>query len=169
MARKGRPVEKRELPPPLPPEKRTVGQLVAESIRLYGRNFWRTLALGLGPAALALAGSFVDRSQQILLTTAGGAVVLGACYVAACAIVAGARPDGQTLLRAWATAVVVWIPVPFLAILFVIPAIAWLALVGLAVPAAVIERLRVREAIRRGIQLARTDYRHTLGSLAALT
>ena len=37
----------RELPPPLPPERRTVGQLVAESIRLYGLSFWKALALGV--------------------------------------------------------------------------------------------------------------------------
>ena len=35
------------LPPPLPPEDRTVGQLVAETIRLYGRRFWASLPLGL--------------------------------------------------------------------------------------------------------------------------
>ena len=29
---------KQELPPPLPPERRTVGQIVAESIRLYGQS-----------------------------------------------------------------------------------------------------------------------------------
>ena len=28
------------LPPPLPPETRTVGQLVAETLKLYGRHFW---------------------------------------------------------------------------------------------------------------------------------
>src|SRR2546423_1896135 len=47
MARKGRaPRTLGKLPPPLPPETRTVGQLVAESIRLYGRRFWQTLARG---------------------------------------------------------------------------------------------------------------------------
>ena len=41
-----------ELPPPLPPERRTVGQLVAESIRAYQHSFWRCLPLGL-PLAVA--------------------------------------------------------------------------------------------------------------------
>ena len=40
-----------ELPPPLPPAERTVGQLVAETIRAYGDNFWRALPLGI-PLAL---------------------------------------------------------------------------------------------------------------------
>ena len=43
--------ERRPLPPPLPPERRTVGQLVAESIRFYGSRFWAVLPLGI-PRAL---------------------------------------------------------------------------------------------------------------------
>ena len=42
----------RELPHPLPPEERTVVQLVAETIRAYGAQFWRALPLGL-PVAVA--------------------------------------------------------------------------------------------------------------------
>ena len=40
-----------ELPAPLPPAERTVGQLIAETIRAYGHHFWRALPLGL-PLAL---------------------------------------------------------------------------------------------------------------------
>src|SRR5919202_525092 len=40
------------LPPPLPPETRTVGQLVAETIRLYAQRFWLCLPLGVSVAAL---------------------------------------------------------------------------------------------------------------------
>ena len=39
------------LPPPLPPATRTVGQLVAETIKLYGANWQAALLIGL-PAAL---------------------------------------------------------------------------------------------------------------------
>ena len=35
------------LPVALPPAERTVGQVVAETIRFYGANFWRALPLGL--------------------------------------------------------------------------------------------------------------------------
>ena len=38
-------MSKKELPPPLPPETRTVGQLVAETLKLYGDNLWASLAL----------------------------------------------------------------------------------------------------------------------------
>jgi hypothetical protein len=46
--------------------------------------------------------------------------------------------------------------------------LAVFALTGLAVPAAVAERLGLWASIRRGIQLARADYIHALGSLATL-
>jgi hypothetical protein len=48
-----------------------------------------------------------------------------------------------------------------------LPALAWFALFGLAVPVAVVERLELREALRRALQLARADFVHALGSLAA--
>ena len=48
----GNAVPRRDLPPPLPPETRTVGQVVAETIRLYGNRFWPSLALGISPAVL---------------------------------------------------------------------------------------------------------------------
>ena len=51
-ARRGRP---QPLPPPLPPEERSVGQLVAETIRFYQHHFFQTLALGLSVAALTPA------------------------------------------------------------------------------------------------------------------
>jgi hypothetical protein len=51
---------------------------------------------------------------------------------------------------------------------FVLPAVAWLALVGLVVPVLVLERPGVAAAFRRAIQLARADYLHALGSLATL-
>ncbi len=34
------------------PETRTVGQLVADTIRLYGERFWRVLPLGLSVAVV---------------------------------------------------------------------------------------------------------------------
>ena len=36
-----------ELPAPLPPAERTIGQVIAETIRAYGANFWRALPLGV--------------------------------------------------------------------------------------------------------------------------
>jgi hypothetical protein len=50
----------------------------------------------------------------------------------------------------------------------VLPALAWLAFVGLVVPVIVIERVPLRAAFRRAIELSRADYVHALGSLATL-
>ena len=49
-----------QLPPPLPPETRTVGQLVAESLKLYAARFWPSLALGIGPAVVGVADAELD-------------------------------------------------------------------------------------------------------------
>ena len=43
-----------ELPPPAPPETRTAGQLVAETMRLYGRRFWGAVGLGVPPTLLGI-------------------------------------------------------------------------------------------------------------------
>ena len=71
-------------------------------------------------------------------------------------------------LRAIVVGSVVFVPAAFLALLFVLPAVAWLALVGLVVPVLVLERPGSGAAFRRAVQLARADYLHALGSLATL-
>src|SRR5436853_2149463 len=40
------------LPEPLPPERRSVGQLIAETISFYQRHFFQSLPLGISVAAL---------------------------------------------------------------------------------------------------------------------
>ena len=154
----------RDLPAPLPPAERTVGQLVAESIRAYGENFWRVLALGV---PLAVADQLSVRQSvgvQMLVFWATTPLFVGG-YLWACRVVLGARP---TLVSA-AVAVLVWLPFPALRAIFLnLPGVAWLAFVGLAVPAAMVERLRFGEALVRGRLLGTADYVHALGSLAAL-
>jgi hypothetical protein len=91
-----------------------------------------------------------------------------ASYVAASLIALGKSTDtrtwGRALLAGWA----VFFPVPALLLLFVLPAVAWLALVGLVVPVLLEERLGLRAGFRRAMELARADYIHALGSLATL-
>ena len=66
MARKAavRP-RQQPLPPPLPPERRTVGQLIAETVRFYGQHFFQTVPLGLSVAALTqLTVAFGHRQSK---------------------------------------------------------------------------------------------------------
>ena len=156
------------LPPPLPPETRTVGQLVAESIRLYGRRFWLALPLGLSVAALEQVLIEFDSAVRLLLLALGGGTILAASYAAASALAAGTRLTQRTALTAIAAGAVAFLPFPFLVLGFILPGLAWLAFVGLVVPVAVIERLGFRASFRRATKLARADFVHALGSLATL-
>ena len=67
-----------ELPPPLPPETRTVGQLVAESIRFYGEHFWPVLALGLPLVAVNQIPP--HHHQGLILLAAGTSSFFGIIY-----------------------------------------------------------------------------------------
>jgi hypothetical protein len=163
-ARRGR---SQELPAPLPPETRTVGQLVAETIRLYGQRFWRVLPLGVGIAALDETAFGHNLNVATLLLWAF-APLLTLSFVAAAAIVAEVRPTFRSAVAAFAVGLVVFAPFPILFRAFVLPALALFAFCGLAVPAAVIERLSPRAALRRGVQLGKADYVHALGSLCTL-
>ena len=153
----------RDLPPPLPPAERTVGQFVGETIRAYGDNFWRTLLLGL-PLAASTQVSLGHSSRTQMLVLLAFSPLIAVAFVRACTIVHGAQPT----LAAFACGLLVFAPVPILLRFYVLPGIAWLALFGLAVPAAMIERLGFRGALERGRRLALVDYPHALGSLSAL-
>lgn len=152
-----------ELPPPLPPERRTVGQLIAESIRFYGATFWRVLPLGL-PLALADQASVRQTLGVQMLIFWAATPLFVAAYLWACRLVL----DAAATRVASVVAVLVWLPFPALRSIYVLPAIAWFAFMGLSVPAAMKERLGFRDALTRGRQLGLADYAHALGSLAAL-
>jgi hypothetical protein len=166
MAR-GATAKRRPLPPPLPPEQRTVGQLVGEAIRAYGHNFWKALAIGIPVAVVnALVWSFQGAGQFV--SAAAGGLLLTLSYLLACSLVTGRSLRGRNALVAYVVGVLVFIPFPFLAAVFVLPGLGWLALFGLSVPAALAEGLGVRAALVRGQRLARVDFVHVLGGLATL-
>jgi hypothetical protein len=152
-----------ELPVALPPGERTVGQLVAETIRAYGASFWRALPLGVPFAAATQIGLGHSVNVQTVALVALAPLVALA-FVLACRLVLG----GRVTPTAYVVALLVFLPVPFLVQLYVLPALAWLALFGLGVPAAMAEGLGFRDALARGRQLAGADYVHALGSLCAL-
>jgi hypothetical protein len=91
-----------------------------------------------------------------------------ASYVGGVVIASGARLGPGSLGVALAVGYLIFLPVPFLYSAFILPAVAWLGVLGLAVPAAIVERRGLRESARRDLALARADYVHAIGSLATL-
>ena len=157
-----------ELPPPAPPETRTSGQLVAEALRLYGRRFWAALGLGAGPLIVVLTVTALSGKAGLVFLATGGALVLTVCYVLAVRLAADLSTDRSSIITAVGIGLLVFAPVPFLTASLVFPGLIWLAFFGLAVPVALIERGGFRQSIRRSVALARADFVHALGSLAAL-
>jgi hypothetical protein len=157
-----------DLPPPLPPAERTAVQLVAETIRLYGDNFWRALPTGV-PLAIAyelIVGHTIDVQIAVFCALAP---LFSAAFTFASMLVLGLRdlPRGRILFAA-GVGVLVWLPAPLGLRAYILPTLAWLALFGLAVPVAVGERLGLRPTLARARRLATADYVHALGSLCTL-
>jgi hypothetical protein len=167
VARPRYPAKGEPLPPPLPPVSRTVGQVVAEAIRLYQANVAGALLLGL-PVAVA-DQLIADRSlaaRIVVLLAAAPAFSLA--YAAASAMRQGERPPLRTWIVAVGVGTLTFLPAAFLFGWFAIAAILWLGLAGHAVPAAMAERLGPVGALRRTVELARADYVHGAGSFATL-
>src|SRR5207249_7663527 len=102
-ARFGRvPRTRTPLPPPLPPETRTVGQLVAEALKLYGARFWPSLALGVGPAVFGVADRELEGAVRVVFDVLVGPLVFAGSYAAAVGLV---RPSGRGRYVAVALAV----------------------------------------------------------------
>jgi len=150
-------------PAALPPGERPVGQLVAESIRFYGERFWAVLPLGIPVVVVDVAGLGHSVSVQTLFLWAA-APLFCAAYVRACSIALGEGPTAAAALAA----LIVFLPFPVLLRIYVLPGVAWFGLLGLAVPAAVAERLPLRAALRRGLELGRADLVHAIGGIATL-
>jgi hypothetical protein len=150
-------------PAALPPAERTVGQLVAESIRFYGSHFWVVLPLGIPFVAVDVLG--IGRSvnvQTVILWLCAPLFCLA--LVRACVIVTGSRATWT----AFFAALLIFLPFPFLLHLYILPGVAWFGLFGLAVPAAVAERLPLRAALVRGRVLSNAHLAHAIGGIAGL-
>ena len=167
MARPRYPRQGESLPPPLPPATRTVGQLVAESIRLYGHRFWAVLPLGL-PLAVADAVAVGTTTAGQILILVLGAPAFTLAFARASAITGEVSPGRATWFRALLLGTIVFLPAALFFPWFALLSVAWLALVGLVVPVVIIEDVRGWSGLRRAVKLCRADYTHTLGSLATL-
>jgi hypothetical protein len=165
MTRAARP--KAERPPALPPERRTVGQLVAESIRLYGAEFVRALPLGVVVAAAnqAALGEGRQQTAAVLVLTAP---VFSLAYAHAARLATGARAPVRSWVVAVGVGTLVFVPAALLFPWFALASVLWLALVGLCVPVAIAERTSFVDSLTRGFRLGVVDYVHAAGSLATL-
>ena len=105
------------------PETRTVGQLVADTIRLYGERFWRVLPLGLSVAVVDQLFQNLSREGWVLLMVTVGGLLMTASYTAACLIALGKSTDIRTWGRALLAGWVAFFPVPAYARGYAIPLI----------------------------------------------
>src|SRR6267378_4046603 len=108
----------RELPPPLPPAERTVGQVVAETIRAYGDRFWRVLPLGIPLTVVDQLSVRQPPGVQMLVYWAATPLFVVA-YIVACMLVLGARPNRTAVVLA----VLIYLPFPALRALVILPGI----------------------------------------------
>lgn len=169
MARQQRRREPQPAPPALPPETRTVGQLVAETIRLYGSRFWHALALGIAPAAAGLALAETPGAARLAFAFTVAAAAASLSFALATGIVAGKRIPRRRLAEATVGGTIALVPaivlLGVLGILGLVPAVIWLGFAGLIVPVITLEQ---RRSFVRAFELARADLMHSIGSLATL-
>ncbi|MGZ4397955.1 MAG: hypothetical protein ACXVZ1_06005 [Gaiellaceae bacterium] len=168
------------------PESRTIGQSIGAGIRAYGDNFWRALLLAIVPvlpAAAGIAAHSLGVGYRVVVppTIVLIDVTITLAFAAAAAVVGRARLTARSAAVALAAGLTALIPahlvvlvggliggvaVAVLALVLLAP--VWLALLGLAVPAAVLEGLGYRDALRRARVLAQVDFRHLWGAMTTL-
>jgi hypothetical protein len=157
-----------------------LGEVIAETIRLYGERLWAAFGLGGVVAGVFIVSGFVPVAVAIVL--------LAVAFTASWAL-ATRLATGDAFFAAWsqlalrAPALVVFTVVaslPFALavsqVILVIFAVAWLALVGFSIPVTVAEGpaddgspfARIAFALNRSIELARAEYFHAAGVIAAL-
>jgi len=151
------------------PAERTVGQLIGDAIKLYGHRFWRGLGLGIPATVFTIGASLFDGGAQVAWGLVVGPFALALGYVWAVEV---AMATQMTRGRALVAGVIAFLPLAasrvlvFTGVYFL--ALAWFALVGLAVPSVLVEGRGLRDALRHGLELARADFVHAFGTVAAL-
>jgi hypothetical protein len=157
-----------------------LSELLAETVRLYGERFGAAVGLGLPIAGAFLATLATPPLLSIFLV----AIAFTATYAAAARVASG---DG--FAEAWAQAglrlptlliLSIVVALPFAVALgqlfLLVLAVAWLALTGFSIPVAVLEQdpeaenwfHRLSFALSRSAGLARAEYLHAAGIVAAL-
>ena len=157
-----------------------LGEILAETVRLYGERFWAALALGFVYTA-AIAGAAIVHTAFYYLVAA---FMIAAAYAGAARIAVGdsfGEAWGQVVVRLpvlLVLALVVGLPFVLATsyLVFLLIAAAWIGLVGFAVPVAMLERegergsfaARIAFPLERALALAQADALHAAGVAAAL-
>jgi hypothetical protein len=157
-----------------------LSELLAEAVRLYGHRFTAAIGLGLPTGAAFLATLATPLALDIVIL----AIVFTASYAAAARLTAG-----DPFWEAWAQigvrlptlavlAVVVAVPfaVAVTQLFLLVPAVAWLGVMGFSIPVAMLEQdpharnwfERVGFTLSRSFMLARVELLHAIGIAAAL-
>jgi len=165
---------------PPPDRPLSLGELLAETTRVYGERLGASFGLGGFVASALLLARWSPELLQVLIL----ALAFTGAFGAAARLV-----SGDHFVEAWAQ---VGVRLPVLLVLtFVVSvpfvlgridpilllfAVAWLAFSGFSIPAVMIERDpeapgplgRLANALSRSVRLARVEYLHALGVTAAL-
>ena len=164
-----------------------LGEVFAETVRIYGERLWGTLGIGAVMGGLFLAATVTPPVVSVLLVS----LAFTACYAAAVRFVAGDRFAASWAAVATRSPVlavlnfVVAIPFgiatgvqgePVGELVFLLFAIAWLVFVGFSIPVAALEDdaetrgwfASLARALQRSVELARAEFFHAVGVVAAL-
>lgn len=163
-----------------PPTERPLGlgEVLAEAVRIYGERIKAVVGLGLVSAGLFL----VARTNEIVWVAAIALLVsFGWAFAARLALGDSWRDAwaavGRRVPALLALTVIATLPLALAARqgLFVVFAVLWLAAVGFSIPVTVVESsggLRgihdLGHSLRRSIELARAEFIHAAGVIAAL-
>ena len=151
------------------PDERTVGQLIADAIKLYGHPVLARARARDPGGRLHDRGIVPRRRRARRVRACVGPFALALSYVWAVEVTTDAREARGRALLAGAVA---FLPLAasrllvFTGVYFV--ALAWFALVGLAVPSVIVEGRGLRDALQHGFRLARANFVHAFGTVAAL-
>lgn len=157
-----------------------LSELLAEAVRLYGHRFTAAIGLGLPTGAAFLATLATPLALDIVIL----AIVFTASFAVAARLTAGDpfwEAWAQTGVRLPTLAVLtVVVAVPFAVavtqLFLLVPAVAWLGLMGFSIPVAMLEQdpqarnwfERVGFTLSRSVALARVELLHAIGIAAAL-
>jgi hypothetical protein len=158
----------------------TLSEVLSETVTIYTRRPWAALGIGLVEGGAYLLTAVTPDLLDVLVI----ALAFTAIYAAAARLVSGdsfAEAWAQVGLRTpvllvltFVVAVPAVISLTYL-FLFVVAAL-WIALMGFSIPVAMLERDpdvnnvfdRIAFSLLRSIRLARAEYLHALGVVAAL-